>query len=102
MALALAAAHRRRLPHSRTEESLAFKPIERGIDRSHRHGAPCRTLHVLLDGHAVGVVAERADSQEEQLLELAEAVTLHEAVVIPRLVRFCRLNERKQESPLRS
>ena len=72
MALALAAALRRRIADARVHEALLLEPVERGVDGADRDIAPAARFDFAAHRGAVGVGPEAHQRQQHHLLELAE------------------------------
>ena len=53
-------------------QSLVLEPLERLVDRRDRHVAPGAPDDLVVDRHAVALVAQPDQGQQDQLLELAE------------------------------
>ena len=72
MALALAAALRRRIADARPHEALLFEPLERGVHGADRDAASALLLDFGGHARAVGIGAEAKQGQHHDLFEFAE------------------------------
>ena len=77
VALRLAAALGRRLPEPGLHEPAPLEPRERCVDGPDRDVAPGMLRQLAPDGHAVRVVTEPDDGEEEEVLESAEMFAAH-------------------------
>ena len=72
VALRSSAALRRGIAERRRDVAFVLEPIERSVQRADRQRASRSPLDVEPDRHAVGLVAEAQDGQQDDLFELAE------------------------------
>ena len=61
-----------RVAHARRDQALCLEAIERGVQRTRGEGASRTIRQFRANCHAVCVVAESQNRQEDQLFELAE------------------------------
>src|SRR5262245_66153301 len=79
-ALPLAAPDGGRFGEPRSDEPPALEPVERGINRAGGHGASGARFDLVANRHAVGVVAEPDEREQQQALERTGAMRHHYSV----------------------
>src|SRR5262245_43565625 len=70
--LAPAASLIRRLSNERRDKALRLQPVERFVDGTERDRPPGARVDLLPDRHAVRVVAEANERQEDELFEITK------------------------------
>src|SRR5688572_16499416 len=79
MPLGPAPARRRGVAHPRRYVSLAFEPVEGGIERAHRHGPLRSRLNQLSDRDAIDIflgLAQMRDGEQNGLFEFTQGFGL--------------------------
>src|SRR5688572_4847463 len=89
-----------RVAHARRDQALCLEAIEGGVQRTRGDGASRTIRQFRANRHAVCVVAESQNRQEDQLFELAE---IHRSCLVMDLVLRHQLeppSKRQSRSPM--
>src|SRR5579871_298288 len=79
------AALRRGIVQDRADQPLLFEPFERRVDRADAHVAPGSFRDFPANPHAVGIASQAQNSQQHEVLKLAEYFALWHFYILEKI-----------------